>query len=186
MTTGRNDIESVKVAMNGNGSGSSVYFWVRCVAPNVQPAGEGRLCLLIDADGRPDTGFGGFEVLVNRRPLDDVKVSIERIDSGGRPVNAGGGTVDCRIVGDALAIEIPLDRLNLPGGAPRFNFKWVDGLATTRPSVMDFYDKGDAAPNGRWAYRFDTTDRAWRQLAGRSSRRHSASRVQRCELWRVQ
>jgi hypothetical protein len=50
---------------------------------------------------------------------------------------------------------VPRKALGLDRSRSRlaFNFKWADKLAE-QPEVMDFYSKGDVAPDARFNYRF--------------------------------
>ena len=146
--TGRNDIDRVKVAV----ASDTVYFYVRCVDPIVQPDGQSRLWLMINADAQAETGLGGFELLVNRRVVNGVKLSVERIANGDLRTAVNVTAVPFGIAGNRLQVAVPR-RLLERNGRVSFDFKWADHMPTTRPTAMDFIDKGDAAPNGRWGYR---------------------------------
>ncbi|MBP3329040.1 MAG: hypothetical protein J6L91_09045, partial [Clostridia bacterium] len=50
---------------------------------------------------------------------------------------------------------VPREVLGLTGDEIRFNFKWSDNLLGE--DAMAFYQNGDAAPGGRFAFVFDST-----------------------------
>ncbi len=75
--------------------------------------------------------------------------------------NAGGwrwtkvASVRFRVAGNELQLAVPRTALGLPEGTTRIglDFKWADNLQ--RPGdIMDFYLSGDAAPDGRFMFRY--------------------------------
>jgi hypothetical protein len=58
-----------------------------------------------------------------------------------------------RIRGNELYFAVPRSALGLSEGDFTLDFKWVDGIAEGG-DPMDFYTKGDVAPEGRFRYRF--------------------------------
>jgi hypothetical protein len=137
--TGRNNLALMKVARDEQ----NFYFYVRTAAPIVPATDAAGLWLLIDSDRNPRTGWAGYDFIVNR-------------EAGWLESNAGGwnwkkvAKVTCRIAGSEMHLAVPRAALGRPG---TFDFKWVDNLQ--RPgNVMDFYLSGDAAPPGRFNFRY--------------------------------
>jgi hypothetical protein len=143
--TGRNDIVLSQVARDGE----QVSFHVQTHAPLSAPQGEAWMLLYIDTDGRHDTGWQGYDLLVNRRRLDNGCCTIEE--------NAGGwnwrevGQAPLAFDGRDLHLAVPQSLLDR-GGKVAFDFTWADNIQPG--DVMSFYTDGDTAPNGRFAYRY--------------------------------
>ena len=84
-------------------------------------------------------------------------MSIEHSDCGWRWTEAGKAV--WRMEGARLHVAVPRAMLGLSPGAPiDLRFKWADNMQS-EGDVMDFTLYGDAAPPGRFAYRYqaDTT-----------------------------
>lgn len=145
--TGRNDFDVMKVARDG----TNLYFYARCQKTISPAADDDWMVLLIDSDVDPRTGWEGFDIMVNRLRARDGRASVEKRSSG-RWVMAGQATL--AISDRELQMAIPRRTLGVgPNGGARFYFKWIDGV---RPNnITDFIDRGDAAPNGRFKYRYE-------------------------------
>ncbi len=148
-TSGRNDLDGMKVARDAN----FVYFYVRTREPLTLPAAadESWMRLLIDIDQNPSTGWNGYDVLINRtRPAPGV-CSVEA-SAGGQTWKPIG---QARLVtsGNVLQIAVPLALISPERRPLSFDFKWTDGIPPDA-DMMDFIDKGDVAPNGRFNYRW--------------------------------
>jgi len=148
--SGRNDLLDFKVARNEN----TVFFYLRtrdAIAPADTLDG---LWLLIDADQDPRTGWEGFDCIVNRTPIRDGKLSLER--------NAGGwnwkseGEVPFRAEHNELHLAVPRSALGLSSGPDSLSldFKWIDNAQ--RPGdLIDVYISGDSAPEGWFVFRYE-------------------------------
>ena len=111
------------------------------------------MLLFLDADANAATGWHGYDFLINRRRAGN-RCTVER--------NVGGAwnwqtvaEVPFHQSGNDLTLAVPRKMLGLrPTHGPlRFDFKWADNLPDT-PDIMDFYSKGDVAPNARFNYHF--------------------------------
>jgi hypothetical protein len=146
--SGRNDLVAAKVARDAR----TLYFYARVREP-LAPRGDAAwMWLLIDADRDPGTGWEGYEWIVNRAAEPDGGAWLERNDGGWRWTKTA--RVACRAEGTALHLAVPRAALGIPDGtAVAIDFKWVDGAI--RPGeIMDFYTRGDVAPDGRFRYRY--------------------------------
>ena len=64
-------------------------------------------------------------------------------------------TVQYRVAGRQMHLVIPRSVLGLPSGTTKLalDFKWLDN-AQQPGAIMDAYVSGDAAPAGRFRYRY--------------------------------
>ncbi len=148
--TGRNDLDLMKVAHDPH----NVYFYVRTREPITEPAGSHWMCLLLDIDGKHETGWEGYDVVVNRDRLDSSTCLVERYKGDGRWERAG----TANFLRNSRELHLALPR-NLLGTLPKadhfqVDFKWVDNVPGF-DSILDFIDKGDVAPNARFNYRYE-------------------------------
>ena len=144
--TGRNDIVTCKVSTDKD----NTYFYCECADDITAPEGENWMNLFIDADCDAKTGWYGFDYIINRN-RSDGKVSVEKFKDGKWEFeNAGEAEYDVR--GNVLQIKIPKSVIAL---GETFDFKWADN-SVDDGDIMKFLDKGDAAPSGRFKYRFTT------------------------------
>jgi len=150
--TGRNDIVASKVTADTK----NVYFYAQ-TRENIKRPKEGAswMQLFLDIDCNPDTGWCGYDYVVNYEVKDNFTTTVARF-------NGTGGTYSFETVGKVsfrhketeLMIAVPLDMLGItnPNGI-KFRFKWAD--STSKITTMEqFYTDGDAAPLGRLNYTF--------------------------------
>lgn len=149
-TTFRNDIVKAKVAYDDE----NIYFYVE-TADNLTPETDADwMRLLIDTDTSGiSTNWEGFEFLVNRVSPQNGKATLEKCMGGLEFEEVC--SVDYSANGKVLQIEIPREALGITGNEVKFNFKWSDNLQGS--DAMAFYQNGDAAPGGRFAFVFDST-----------------------------
>ncbi len=157
--TSRNDLVAAKVSHDAE----NVYFYVRTKDP-ITGAGEANwMMLFLDADGEHETGWLGYDFLVNRDALKieagkDANTQVARVtlekNIGGEYEWASPLEVNCRVNGNEMELAIPIKTLT--GGKsqlPEFlRFKWADNIRQTG-EWSDFTINGDVAPNDRYNYR---------------------------------
>ena len=147
--TGRNDIVTSKVAVDD----SNVYFYVETNAALTPPTGKNWMLLFIDADKNPNTGWYGYDYLINKRVIDGRYTTLMRWEA-----SAGGGRwqevarLDYRYAGKMLELAVPRKLLGLTGNALTFDFKWADN-PTDLTDPISLCTTGDTAPNRRFNYR---------------------------------
>jgi hypothetical protein len=146
-TSGRNDVVSAKVDRDAG----SLYFYVRtreALTPHTDPQ---WMMLFIGTGADPTDAWLGYDFVLNRSPAGDTLV-VER--------SRGGW--DWEIVGQAgfayegnqLELAIPRSILNLDTGQRLdIRFKWADNTGVDGDPVH-FITHGEAAPGGRFAYRY--------------------------------
>ncbi len=151
--TMRNDIVTSKVAYDDN----NIYFMVETVNDITSSSDPAWMRLLIDTDTSGVTAnWEGFEYIINRVSPNGNEAVIERSTGGWNFEQCG--TAKFTVNGKRLQIEVPRSALGLEKSL-EFNFKWADNTRVDEATedsgdIMDFYQYGDVAPGGRFAFRF--------------------------------
>jgi hypothetical protein len=148
-SSGRNDLLRMKVARDTK----NIYFYAQTREPITPCEDPNWMWLLIDADRNSKTGWEGYDFIINRT-VEGKDSWLER--------NVGGwkwekvARVQLKIQGNELMLAVPRAALGLAGGeAVALDFKWWDN-AQKPGDIMDTYLSGDAAPDGRFNFRYLT------------------------------
>ncbi|MBP6964358.1 MAG: hypothetical protein KBC96_08135 [Armatimonadetes bacterium] len=148
-TTGRNDFVLMKVARDTK----FIYFYARTREPITPHTDPRWMTLFINADRDPKTGWEGYDFAVNRRVLDERTTMLERLSAGADGTHVASVTYAC----SGNQIELAVPRAALGSADPKkpldFEFKWADNMQADG-DIMEFTVNGDAAPNGRFNYRY--------------------------------
>lgn len=150
--TGRNDIADCSVSHDSE----TLTFRVSCtesLTPFTDP-GWMRLFLSVSLDGKMPH-WNHFQYIVNRVSPDGKSAVLEICLQNGwnwREV----GRVPMRVDGKTLEVKIPRHMLGLNDRKIDLRFKWADNSAGNGEDgeILDFYLNGDAAPDGRFLYRY--------------------------------
>lgn len=145
--TGRNEFAQLKVAHDEK----SVFFYARTQKPVSSRDGGNWMMLLINADGQQETGWEGFEFIVNRTAPGATTAVLERSSGGWKWERVA--EVQYEVKGSEMHIAIPRELLMVTSGAFQLDFKWVDNPQCPG-DPMDLYVSGDTAPQGRFRYRY--------------------------------
>jgi len=146
-TSGRNDFVTCKVSSDAD----NLYFYAECAEDITSPEGTNWMNLFIDADCNAQTGWYGYDFIVNRSQADG-KVSVEKFVGTDTWEFETVGEAEYNLRGNVLQIKIARSVMNL---GDTFDFKWADN-SVADGNVMQFLDQGDAAPNDRFNYRYTT------------------------------
>jgi hypothetical protein len=147
--SGRNDIVTCKVAVDD----TNVYFYAETKQPLTPHTGKNWMLLLIDADKNHDTGWYGYDFLVNEKIVDDKTTTLMRYDAKAADTPwVTKGQVSYRYAGNALELSISRDALDLGGDTLTFDFHWCDNPVDLHDPISLCTD-GDSAPNRRFNYR---------------------------------
>jgi hypothetical protein len=145
--TGRNDIVEAKISFDEH----NVYFYVR-TREKLSPSGDPNwMLLLIDSDSDTETGWLGYDRILNRKPPQNGTAVLEENVGG----NYSWGTskdVAVQIRENELELAVPRKALGINGDPAALDFKWADNIQQTG-QWSDFTVNGDAAPNDRFNYR---------------------------------
>ncbi len=153
--SGRNDIVTAKVSNDTN----YLYFYVECAEDITAPEGSNWMNLFINTDCDDATGWYGFDLILNRN-RDNGRILVERFTGVDSWTFETVGTASYTVTGKVMQIQIAKSLCGFePGKALTFDFKWADNSVPTG-DIMEFLDQGDAAPSGRYTYRFVTEAQA--------------------------
>jgi len=149
-TTGRNDFVESRAARDE----SNLYFYVK-TRDNLTPVSETdkmHTVLLLNTDGNYETGWHGYDYLIGRARNGEV-LSVEK-NMNNKFTWKIVGTAPYVSEGNEKHLSVPKELLEISGNTFTVDFKWADNQPENL-EIMDFIDKGDAAPNGRFNYRFE-------------------------------
>ena len=143
--TGRNDIAYAKVARNGE----DLYFYVKTVHDMVGEDTESFMNLFINVAPDENRGWEGYSYRLNTSRTEST-CNIQFTEGGWNWKDVAEAEI--KLQDDTLVIRVPMSALSLKPG-DSFDFKWADN-SVQNGDIMDFYDKGDTAPDGRFRYRY--------------------------------
>ena len=146
-TSGRNDFVTCKVSSDAD----HLYFYAECAEEITAPEGTNWMNLFIDADCNAETGWYGYDFILNRS-LANGKVSVEKFVGNDTWEFESVGEAEYNLRGNVLQIKVARSVMNL---GDTFDFKWADN-SVVDGDVMQFLDMGDTAPNDRFNYRYTT------------------------------
>lgn len=144
--TGRNDLTGARVTRDKD----FLYFYVETAQDITAPTGHNWMMLLLDTDCNKQTGWQGYDFIVNYRTPQGKKVFVQKSYQD-KWIWKDAGTGTFKVEGNRLMLQIPREVLNLQGQKLHFEFKWSDNMQD-EGNIMDFYVNGDAAPGGRFNY----------------------------------
>ncbi|MDQ2799828.1 MAG: hypothetical protein M3Y13_09315, partial [Armatimonadota bacterium] len=144
--TGRNDIVAAKAACDK----TNIYFYVQTHA-NLTPYTDANwMQLLIDADQNAQTGWNGYDYVVNSRVVDAETTTLKRLSDGKT------WPVKYHASGNQMQIVVPRALLGLTNTAgTQFDFHWADNVPVGTGDIADWWYNGDSAPDGRFNYRYE-------------------------------
>jgi hypothetical protein len=143
--SGRNDIITCKVGVDN----SNVNFYAETDQPLTPSTDKNWMMLFIDADKNLNTGWFGYDFMVNKKVIDSKTTTLCRYD-GKQWVEVA--RVNYHYEGNQLEVAIPRSLLKLKGSTVTFDYHWNDNTETlTDP--MSLSTSGDSAPNRRFNYR---------------------------------
>ncbi len=144
--TGRNDIDYAKVCRDNE----YTYFYVTTLNDLTKPEGENWMNLYVNINPGHITGWEGYTYVINRNRSNNT-CSVEKTLKGWNWSEIG--RAELTICKKGLIIKVPNKLIGLGKVKVKFDFKWADN-SVTDGEIMDFYDKGDCAPDGRFNFRY--------------------------------
>ncbi|MBN1490036.1 MAG: hypothetical protein JXA69_08975 [Phycisphaerae bacterium] len=148
-TTGRNDFTRSKVTYDPD----NIYFYAETGSSITSRNGANWMLLYIDADNNHDTGWEGYDYLVNSSVVNSTTTTLKRHTDGYNWSLVGN--VSYRVSGNRLEVALPRTSLGLTGPDLVFDFHWADNIQQPG-DIISFCIYGDSAPNRRFNYRFST------------------------------
>lgn len=143
--TGRNDFVSTCVARDRD----NLYFLVQTAENITSSTDPGWMWLFIDADRNKETGWEGYDFLLNRITPSETVIIVEKNKGGWEWEKCGEATY--KVSGKQMEISIPRSSLLFKDKKLNFEFKWTDNIQKVG-DIMDFYLSGDVAPAGRFNF----------------------------------
>jgi hypothetical protein len=146
--SGRNDIVTAKVAFDKE----RVSFYAETAEPITPYSGRNWMLLFIDADQNHETGWYGYDFLINRDVIDIENTKLLRYDAAADDPWVEAGRLPMRYSFKGLEIAVPRALAGLEGDAVSFDFHWCDNPADLN-DIISLCTHGDSAPNRRFNYR---------------------------------
>ncbi|MCK5860952.1 MAG: hypothetical protein KAH38_00615, partial [Candidatus Hydrogenedentes bacterium] len=147
--SGRNDIITCKVAMGEE----NVSFFVETKEPLTPRTDPNWMLLLIDADQNHDTGWYGYDFLINKKIASDKITTVLKYDSDAPAASWKKiAEISYRAAGSRIELAVPREALDLSGDALSFDFHWCDNPEELKDPIS-LCTHGDSAPNRRFNYR---------------------------------
>ena len=146
--SGRNDLTRLRVA----GDRESVFFYAETRAPLSPWTGTHWMELLLDVDGRRDSGWEGYDFMVNGALKSATTTTLQHWSGTAWEAVAD---LPLRVEDNRLMLVVPRRLLGVADSARlQLDFKWADNRQSE--AVTEFTVNGDAAPNGRFNYRYQS------------------------------
>ncbi len=148
-TSGRNDIVTCKVAVDKQ----NVDFYAETNDSLTSYTGHNWMLLLIDADKNSNTGWHGYDFLINKKINGKTTTLMRYNPNSPNDPWAEVAQLNYRYNGKRLEIAVPRKLLGLQDDNFIFDFKWSDNPVNLKDPIS-FCISGDTAPNRRFNYRF--------------------------------
>ncbi|WP_449436252.1 hypothetical protein [Pedobacter steynii] len=145
--TGRNDIVESRITSDER----NVYFYVKTKDPLTPWDSPDWMHLFIGVKGAANQDWEGFQYVVNQRVLSNNTATLHNLKKDGSLGKSS--SIKYRTDKNELELVIPKKQLGIIGNEFTLDFKWADN-SPVDGNAMHWLDKGDAAPNARFAYRF--------------------------------
>ncbi len=146
-TSGRNEFIRLKMSYDAE----YLYCYAQTRAP-ISPYNDPNwMMLFLNTDQRKETGWEGYDFLINWPALEGGATTVKHNLGGWRWEQCGEARY--RVEGNQLMLAVPRALVGLDNRPAHFDFHWVDNLQ--RPGeIEDFFLSGDSAPPRRFDYRF--------------------------------
>ena len=146
--TGRNDIVGCRVARDE----TSLFFYVETAEKLSSYSSPNWMRLFFGPAGKAkDDSWNGFTYMVEQTK--EKALLKEYAGKEGKWEWTEIGEVPRRARGARLAVSVPREKIRGLGKKIDIRFKWSDNMQA-EGDVLDFYENGDTAPDGRFAYRY--------------------------------
>jgi len=150
-TTGRNDFVLSKVSFDAE----NIYFYVQTLHPISNYSDPNWMLLFIDSDQNSQTGWEGFDYLINAEVIDNSRTTIKTFADGQvwQDIDA---EIAYALTGNEMEIKIPRQIFGQNNEIVAFDFHWADNIQK-HFDIIEFSINGDSAPDRRLNYRFDSS-----------------------------
>ncbi|MDQ2720192.1 MAG: hypothetical protein M3Z26_10615 [Bacteroidota bacterium] len=146
-TTGRNDIIESRVARNN----ISLFFYVKTTKSLTSNKGKNWMLLFIDTDNSKQTGWEGYDYLVNTEIKNDTITTLKKWNNGSWKTVQN---IRYNFKNKEMEIEVPLSSIKLSDKNFSINFHWADNIQKLN-DINEFFISGDSAPDRRFDYKYE-------------------------------
>lgn len=148
--SGRNDLVSMKVARDTG----FIYFYAQTLDPISTYRDSNWMLLLIDSDQDSNTGWKGYDYLINRGVVDKRVSTLEKYDPDRGWVDAK--TLRYSINGNELILAVPRAFIGETDSIA-LDFHWGDHISLDG-DMREWFLYGDHAPERRANFRYEPND----------------------------
>jgi len=148
---GRNDFETLKVACDKD----NVYFYARTSHAITKHTDKNWMLLFVDTDRNHETGWNGYDYLINSEAINSVGTSVCSLTDNGELKKTV--VAHYRYSGNQMEIAVGRSTIGLEQTPLVFDFHWADNIQGL-DNIIEFAINGDSAPNRRFNYRFQRED----------------------------
>ena len=133
----------------------NLYFYAEVdargavITPLAEQTSQRWMTLLLNVDRDYTNGLEGYDAMVSNR---DGKVYLYVWDKEKKDWKEDR-TVKVKVSDRKLMLTLTRKSVGIRNGAD-FDFKWIDNVRMDSREILDFLRDGDAAPNGRFNYRY--------------------------------
>lgn len=145
-SSGRNDIDTIKVARDDN----YLYFYVSTVDEIVYDQNSFNTMTLFLSTGCNKNWYG-YDYVINRIDCMGENLKLEKSLGGWSWVHVSD--IKYKLEGNKMMVLIPRKDIDLENKRISIQFKWADKF--TSDNIYSFYTDGDAAPYGRLNYVYE-------------------------------
>jgi hypothetical protein len=144
--TGRNDFVTLKVAHDKK----TISFYAETDKPITPHTDPNWMLLFIDSDQDANTGWEGYDYVVNKQLVSDRTTTSQRIGPGA----TSKVELPFAVAGNKLELRMPRSAIGFDKRTPvTFDFHWADNIQK-HGDIIEFGVHGDSAPNRRFNYRY--------------------------------
>jgi len=152
-TTGRNDIDVMKITRDA----TNIYFYVKTVNDMTSYTNAKWMTLYLNIDGNGTNGWKGYDYIVNRTTPGSATTCTLESSTGGWNFTTVATNISYSVSGNQMMVKIPRSSLGSLTDPLNIQFKWADNWQNNN-SIDDFYQYGDAAPDGRFNFVYKTSE----------------------------
>jgi hypothetical protein len=149
--TGRNDFVILKAAYDA----ANVYFFAQTLCKITPRTGRNWMLLFLDVDRNFETGWLGYDYVVNLEVLSGTATIVKAWRKGKWETV---GRARYRLNGNGMEVAIPRALIGQKDKTPAFDFHWADNIQSF-DGASEFGVNGDSAPDRRWNYRYEVRRR---------------------------
>ncbi len=144
--SGRNDIIESRAGYDSR----YIYFYAQTAADLTDHSGNNWMLLFINGDNDMNSGWQGYDFLINRQILSDSLTTVSAWqDSDWITI----GQTPFRYAVNRLELKIERAVINETDSVPNFLFHWADNIQKLN-DINEFFINGESAPDRRFAYNY--------------------------------